>query len=54
MRKDGTRRLYAVDGTAVADVDRWLDHIRAAWTPPLDALATEVARGKRTRRGEAR
>ena len=53
VRKDGTRRLYAVSGPAVTEVDRWLDRIRNAWTPPLDALATEVARGKRARRGEA-
>lgn len=51
VRKDGTRRLYAVDATAVTEVDQWLDRIRTAWTPPLDALATEVARGKRARRG---
>jgi DNA-binding transcriptional ArsR family regulator len=54
VRKEGTRRLYAVDGTAVAEVDRWLDRLRTAWTPPLDALATEVARGKRARRGAPR
>lgn len=51
VRKDGTRRLYAVDATAMTEVDTWLDRIRTAWTPPLDALATEVARGKRARRG---
>jgi hypothetical protein len=32
------------------DVDAWLDRFRAFWTPHLDALATEVARGKRRRR----
>ncbi|MGH9273796.1 MAG: ArsR/SmtB family transcription factor [Acidimicrobiales bacterium] len=53
VRKDGTRRLYAAGGPAVTEVDEWLDRIRIAWTPPLDALATEVARGKRARRGEA-
>jgi DNA-binding transcriptional ArsR family regulator len=51
VRKDGTRRLYTVGGPAVIEVDEWLDRIRTAWTPPLDALATEVARGKRSRRG---
>ena len=51
VRKDGTRRLYAVEATAMTEVDRWLDRIRTAWTQPLDALATEVARGKRARRG---
>jgi hypothetical protein len=34
------------------DVDEWLDEFRRFWTPPLRALATEVARGKRQRRSE--
>jgi DNA-binding transcriptional ArsR family regulator len=50
VRPDGTRRLYALDAGGMRDVDGWLDRIRRAWTPPLDALATEVARGKRNRR----
>jgi hypothetical protein len=31
-------------------VDSWLHRFRRFWTQPLDALATEVARGKRKRR----
>jgi DNA-binding transcriptional ArsR family regulator len=50
VRADGTRRLYALQGSAMRDVDLWLDRFRTSWTPPLDALATEIARGKRTRR----
>ena len=50
VRPQGTRRLYAVQHEPLRDVDAWLDQIRRAWTPPLDALATEVARGKRGRR----
>ncbi len=50
VRPEGQRRLYAVDGRALRDVDRWLDGFRRFWTPHLDALATEVARGKRQRR----
>lgn len=49
-RPDGARRLYAVQAGALDDIDVWLDRIRRAWTPPLDALATELARGKRARR----
>ena len=49
-RPDGTRRLYSVRPGALDDVDAWLEHLRQAWTPPLDALATEIARGKRARR----
>jgi hypothetical protein len=32
------------------DVDEWLERFRRLWAPRLDALATEVARGKRARR----
>ena len=50
VRPDGTRRLYAVNADPLRDVDAWLDQFRAAWTPHLDALAPEVARGRRARR----
>ncbi len=50
VRGDGARRLYAVDVQPLADVDAWLDRFRRLWDGPLDALATEIARGKRARR----
>ena len=31
-------------------IDAWLDQFRRTWTPHLDALATELARGKHQRR----
>ena len=50
VRPEGTRRLYAVNPEPLRDVDDWLDNFRAFWTPHLDALATEIARGRRQRR----
>lgn len=50
VRAEGTRRLYSVDARPLVDVDAWLTQFRRFWGPPLDALATEVARGKRARR----
>lgn len=50
VRPVGTRRLYAVNQAPLQEVDAWLDRFRRFWTPPLDALATELARGKRQRR----
>jgi DNA-binding transcriptional ArsR family regulator len=50
VRTDGARRLYAVADTALREADAWLGQFRRFWTPHLDALATEVARGKRQRR----
>ena len=50
VRSEGTRRLYAVDPEPLREVDVWLERYRRFWTPHLDALATELARGKRERR----
>jgi DNA-binding transcriptional ArsR family regulator len=47
VRPEGPRRLYAVNTEPLRDVDAWLGRFRHVWTPHLDALATEVARGRR-------
>jgi DNA-binding transcriptional ArsR family regulator len=46
VRPEGARRLYTVQSEPLRDVDAWLDRFRSFWTPPLEALATELARGK--------
>lgn len=51
MRPQGTRRLYAVRGEPLREVDEWLDRFRRFWAPHLDALDTELARGARDARG---
>ncbi len=43
----GTKRIYALDTTGLRAVDEWLAPFREYWAPKLEALATEVARGKR-------
>lgn len=50
VRAEGARRLYAVDPTPLAEIDDWLDPFRRFWVQRLDALGTEIARGKRERR----
>jgi DNA-binding transcriptional ArsR family regulator len=50
VRAEGTRRFYAVDPAPLQEVDRWLDQFRQYWSSRLDALGTELARGKRARR----
>jgi DNA-binding transcriptional ArsR family regulator len=50
VRAEGARRLYSVDATPLQEVDVWLDPYRRFWNQRLDALATELARGKRERR----
>lgn len=50
VRPSGTRRLYAVRTEPMQEVDEWLEHFRRFWTPHLDALGTELARGRKARR----
>ena len=50
VRAAGPRRLYTVEPAALQEVDDWLRRFRHAWDNPLDALATELARGRRERR----
>jgi DNA-binding transcriptional ArsR family regulator len=50
VRAAGTRRLYAVNAAPLQEVDVWLEPFRGFWTQRLNALGTELARGKRERR----
>src|SRR5450755_1774929 len=47
VRSAGNRRLYAVDAAPLQDIDRWLAPYRHFWEPRLDALGTEISRGKK-------
>ena len=49
-RVDGPRRLYSLEMAPLKAINTWLDQFRPDWDRHLDALATEVARGKRERR----
>lgn len=50
VRADGVRRMYAVDPTPLREIDNWLDRYRRFWSQRLDALGTELARGRREHR----
>jgi DNA-binding transcriptional ArsR family regulator len=50
VRAEAQRRLYAVDGAGLQAVDAWIAQFRSFWEPQLDALGTEIARGKKERR----
>jgi DNA-binding transcriptional ArsR family regulator len=47
-RAEGRRRIYALDSGPLAEVDAWLAPFRAFWEQRLDALGTEIARGRRS------
>ena len=50
VRAEGPRRLYSVDPSGLREVEDWLHTLRQQWDQRLDALGTEIARGKRKRR----
>ena len=51
-RKDGVRRIYSVQPQPFKDIEHWLERFRHFWEPKLDALATEIGRGKKRRRDQ--
>jgi DNA-binding transcriptional ArsR family regulator len=50
VRRDAQRRIYTLRPEALVEVDEWLGAYRRLWENRLDALHTEIARGKKARR----
>jgi len=50
VRQQAQRRIYSLRPQPLAEIDDWLGRYRALWQQRLDALHTEIARGKRERR----
>jgi DNA-binding transcriptional ArsR family regulator len=50
VRQEAQRRVYSLRPEPLGEVEEWLSRYRASWEQRLDALHTEVARGKRERR----
>lgn len=51
-RGEGQRRLYSVDPAPLAEMDEWLERWRGFWAQRLDALDTEIRRGRWAGKGE--
>ena len=47
---DGNRRLYSLDSKGFEQMEEWLAPFRRFWAPKFEALAKEVARGKRSKK----
>jgi DNA-binding transcriptional ArsR family regulator len=47
VRQEAQRRIYTLHPEALVEVDEWLERYRALWSHRLDALQTEIARGKK-------
>lgn len=50
VEQDAQRRIYSLRPAPLAELDEWLGAYRALWEHRLDALHTELARGKKARR----
>ena len=50
VREEAQRRVYSLRPEPLAEIDEWLARYRALWENRLDALHTEIARGKHERR----
>jgi DNA-binding transcriptional ArsR family regulator len=53
VRIDGPRRIYSIDPAPLREADIWLGRFRGFWEHRLEALATEIARGKRKGRRQS-
>ena len=49
VRQEAQRRIYRLRPEALIDIDAWLEDYRDLWIQRLDALHTEIARGKKDR-----
>ena len=49
----GPQRVYRLEPGPLAELDAWLARYRGFWTQRLDALDTEIRRGKRVARADA-
>jgi DNA-binding transcriptional ArsR family regulator len=49
VRQEAQRRVYSLRPEPLAEIDDWLGRYRALWEQRLDALHTEIARGKHER-----
>jgi DNA-binding transcriptional ArsR family regulator len=49
VRQVAQRRIYSLRPEPLAELDEWLRPYRALWEQRLNALHTEVARGRRER-----
>lgn len=49
VRAAGTSRLYRIDRARLEQAAAWFDQFADPWQQPLDALETELARGRRDR-----
>ncbi len=50
VRQESQRRVYSLRPQPLTEINEWLTRYLSLWDQRLDALHTEIARGKRERR----
>ena len=50
VRQEAQRRIYSLRPDALVEVDEWLGNYRTLWQNRLDALHTEIRRGKKAQK----
>ena len=50
VRQEAQRRVYSLRPQPLTEINDWLSRYLTMWDQRLDALHTEIARGKRERR----
>jgi hypothetical protein len=50
VRKKAQFRVYNLRPEPLAELDEWLGHYRSVWEARMNALHTEVTRGKKRSR----
>ncbi|GCD89002.1 helix-turn-helix transcriptional regulator [Nocardioides sp. LS1] len=52
VEQRGQRRIYRLRTEPLAELDAWLGDYRVRWEQRLDALHTEIARGRKAARAD--
>jgi DNA-binding transcriptional ArsR family regulator len=47
VRQDAQRRIYSLNAGVLDEVEQWCADVRRFWSGRLDALDTEITRGRR-------
>ena len=54
VRPEAQLRLYQINTSRLGEIQEWIKSLETFWDNRLDALETEVARGKKTKKKPAR
>ncbi len=52
VRGEGAKRIYVLDAAPMKEVDNWIEPFRVFFEQRLQALHTEIARGKKEKKNK--